>query len=135
MKPKILFILLAFLGFFISSCQKEDDPEVTSNNVIDTWKVNEQSPTFGIQNYNVDISQDPSSTSKLVIDNFFNFGMGHSITTTQNGQTITISNAVLDGYTFNGSGTISSNSNTIQWNYSVDDGNGSENVNATYTRM
>jgi len=135
MKRLLFFILVISMGYF-TSCQKDDTTKPNSTkSIIDTWKVVEQSQTFGTQNYNTDISKDTSSSSKIIIDNFFNFGLGHFIHATQSGQTLTISNAVLDGYIFNGTGNISSNYNTITWNFSFEDGNGPENATATYTRM
>ena len=134
MKRLLFLILIISTGYF-TSCQKDDPATPEATSIIDTWKVVEQSPSFGTQNYYVDISKDTTSTNKVVIDNFFNFGLGHSIKATQNGLTLTISNAVLDNHTFNGTGNISSNTNTITWNFTFDDGNGSENATATYTRM
>ena len=131
---RITFILLAAIFIILNSCQKEDDPNSQNTNIIGSWKVSENSTTYGQQYYYVDISSDTTASNKIIIDNFFGLGLGKSVPATQSGQTLTISNAIIPGYTFNGTGSISSNYNSISWNYNVDDGNGPENVTATYTR-
>lgn len=133
MKKFICLLFSLSLLTFIS-CQKDETTDPSSD-IYDTWNCNENSTTFGTQNYHVDISKDPSSSDKVVIDNFFNLGLGKSIKATLAGQTLTINNENLDGNTFNGTGTVSSNNNSITWQYTFDDGNGPENVNATYTRL
>ncbi len=131
---RIVFVLMAFTALYLNSCKKDDNTTPAAD-IYDTWNCNENSATFGTQNYHVDISKDNSSSDKVVIDNFFNLGLGKSIKATLSGQTLTINNANLDGNTFNGTGTIASNNNTISWQYTFDDGNGPENVTATYTRL
>ena len=132
---KIIFSLLVLTSIYISSCQKDEDPTVNPTSIDGTWKSVENSATYGAQNYYVDISTDSPNSNKKIIDNFFDLGLGKTVTATKSGQTLTISNAVQQGNTFNGSGTISSNNNSISWTYTVDDGNGPENVTATYTKM
>jgi len=131
---RLIFVLLAFTTLYLSSCQK-DDKTTPNADIYGTWTCSETCVTFGTQNYHVDISADNTSSNVVVIDNFFNLGLGKSIKVNISGQTLTINNANLDGNTFNGSGTISSNNNTITWHYTFDDGNGPENVTATYTRL
>lgn len=126
--------MLSMTVIYFTSCKK-DDTTTPSGDVIDTWKVVEQSPTFGTQNYHADISKDTAITNGLIIDNFFNLGLGHYVSAVQNGMNITITNQVLDGYTFNGTGNIASNYNSISWNFNVDDGNGPESATATFTRL
>lgn len=135
MKRLLFFSLVISIGYF-TSCQKDDPTTDTdSNSIIDTWNCSENSPTYGSTSYQVDISKDTTSSNKVIIDNFYQLGLGKEVKATQNGQSLTISNANIDGFIINGTGTISSNYNSISWNYTVDDGSGSENVTATYTRM
>ncbi len=134
MKNQITLILFVVIFAFLNSCKKDDNPKTSNTGIIGTWKVAENSTTFGPQNYIVDISKDTININKIIIDNFFGLGFGKSVPATQSGQTLTISNAIIPGYTFNGTGSIASNNNSISWNYNVDDGNGPENVTATYTR-
>jgi hypothetical protein len=132
---KILFALLVLTTVYLISCQKDEDPEINTTSIEGSWKCVENSATYGTQNYYVDISTDAANSNKKIIDNFFGLGLGAIVMATQSGQTLTISNAVQLGHTFNGNGTISSNYNSISWTYTVDEGNGPENVTATYTKM
>jgi hypothetical protein len=135
MKRLLIFVFTISL-VYLNSCQKDDTTTTsTPGSIIDTWNCTENSPTYGTSTYQVDISKDTSSTNKVIIDDFYHLGLGKEVKATLNNQTLTISNAIIDGFIINGTGTIASNYNTITWNYSVDDGSGSENVTATYTRM
>lgn len=131
---RLTLILFVVVFSFLHSCRKDDDPQATNNSINGTWRVSENSTTFGQQNYIVEIINDTASANKIIIDNFFNLGINHQIIANISGSTININNAVLDGYTINGTGNIASNYNSISWNYNVDDGNGSEAVTSTYTR-
>jgi hypothetical protein len=138
---KLTYILAAtgILLFGIVSCTPEDEPTPDTGDsrdkLVGTWQCTENSPTFGTQNYYVDISKDTSSTDKIEIDNFFGLGLGKSIKGSLSGNLITISNATVMGYMFNGTGSVSSTWKSISWSYTVDDGNGPENVTATYTKL
>jgi hypothetical protein len=130
--------LLFFFGMIVIawSCQKDNDT-TDSTTLYGTWAVHEicTNTTYGTTNYHVEITKDNSSSTKVDIDNFFNLGLGKSIKATVSGKTLTITNAVLEGMTFNGTGTVSSNNATISWQYTFDEGNGNENVTATYTKQ
>ncbi|MBI5540442.1 MAG: hypothetical protein HY951_10320 [Bacteroidia bacterium] len=132
---KIIFALLVLTTAYLSSCQKDEDPTNNPSSIEGTWKCVENSATYGAQNYYVDISKDTTSSNKIIIDNFFGLGLGKTVPASQSGQSLTISNAVQQGTIFNGTGTIASNNNSISWTYTVDEGNGPENVTATYTKM
>jgi len=134
---RILLLLLTGTVIYISSCTKEDNNSTGDpcDKFIDTWHCKETIELDPPTHYDVDISKDPSSSSKVFLDGFFGLGLGKGIYATASGQTLTISNEVLEGYTFNGTGTISSNNNSISWSFTVDDTNGPQNVTATYTRF
>ncbi len=130
-------IIILTTIFFFSNCNP-DDPEPDTGDIrdklVDTWKCTENSSTYGTQNYYVEISKD-SLAGYIIIDNFFNLGLGKSVKAYVNGQNITINNQTTSGHLFNGNGTISSNFRSISWQYVFDEGNGQENATATYTKM
>jgi hypothetical protein len=132
-----LTAFLILLLTFITSCNP-DEPTPNTIDIRDkiatSWKCTENSATYGTQHYIVEIIKD-TLPAVIIIDNFFNLGLGKSIKATVNGQSITINNQMLQGHLFNGNGTISSNYNSISWSYTFDEGNGPENVTATYTKM
>lgn len=130
--------VILFISFIqLVSCKPDDTTPDTGDirdKIVSSWKCQENSATYGTQNYYVDITKD-SVAGKIFIDNFFNLGLGKSVTATVNGQIITINNQMVEGNLFNGTGTISSNYNSISWSYTFDEGNGAESVSAVYTKM
>ncbi|NSW45535.1 MAG: hypothetical protein HPY79_06965 [Bacteroidales bacterium] len=132
------FKFIVFITLIAFVACKPDDPTPDTGDIRDklvsSWKCQENSATYGSQNYYVEITKDTVS-GLIIIDNFFNLGLGKSIKANVSGQTITINNQMLDGNLFNGSGTVSSNFNSISWSYTFDEGNGPENVSAVYTKM
>ena len=103
------------------------------------WSCDETSEFFKstAEIFTVYISPDPDDSTKVLIDNFYELGYDVSAVASVSGRNLYInSQTVGDGYTIIGSGTISSNYNEINWNYSVEDGSGEvDNVTATYTRL
>lgn len=133
-----IFIFFIFLLFITVVACNPNDPTPDTGDVRDklvsSWKCQENSATYGTQYYYVDIIKD-TVAGRIIIDNFFNLGLGKSIKANVSGQTITINNQMVEGNLFNGSGTISSNYNSISWSYTFDEGNGAESVSAVYTKM
>jgi len=130
------FIVFIILVTFVA-CDPDDPTPDTGDirdKLVSSWKCQENSATYGLQNYYVEIFKDTVS-GVIIIDNFFNLGLGKSIKANVSGQNITINNQMLDGNLFNGSGTVSSNYNSISWSYTFDEGNGPEAVSAVYTKM
>lgn len=138
MKLKFKFIIMSIILVQLFSCAPDDDTNPTSNDIRDkiatTWKCQENSTSFGQQNYYVEIIKD-TLANKIYIDNFFNLGLGKKVHATVSGQNIIINNQTIDGYLFNGNGVIAGNYNSINWTYTFDEGNGPEQVTALYTKM
>lgn len=136
---KLVFLSLFSVILWFSACTPEEEvtPDTgdSRDNITDAWQCQENSSTYGTQNYYVDISKDSASSSKIIIDNFFGLGTGKEVEASMSGLTLTISNYIIQGYTINGTGSISSNYKTINWQYTVDEGNGAESVTATYTKL
>jgi hypothetical protein len=137
MKRLFIFVQIISISFYYTSCQKDDSETTNSpSSIIDTWNCSENSSQLGPSSYQVDISKDTSSTNKVIIDNFYHLGIGKEVKATLSGQTLTVINESVDGYLFNGTGTIASNNNSISWSFTADDNSGSpDNVTATYSRM
>jgi len=130
-----LNVLLLILLFFYS-CSPDEEPTTDNRSKLEAaWKCDENSPSFGNQKYYVEIKIDPNSDNYVIIDNFFNLGYGKSIIAKFSEPNLIITNQSISGYIFNGKGTVSSNYNYINWKYTFDEGNGPEEVTATYTKM
>jgi len=105
------------------------------NNILGLWYCNETSSIYGTTNYNIAIINDTTECSNIVIQNFHNLGINKNVTALVSGQSINISSAFIDGLTITGTGSISSNNQTITLFYTVDDGTQIDNISATYTKQ
>ena len=115
-----------------------DDKDVREK-IEGQWSCDETSEIFKstAEKFSVYISPHPDDSTKVLIDNFYELGWDVSAVATVSNRNLYItSQTVGDGYTIIGSGTVSSDYNEINWNYSVEDGSGEvDNVTATYTRL
>jgi hypothetical protein len=133
---------LAFLLMvFTMSC--EDLLDDTSNadireKIEGQWKCDETSSYYKTtsQIYEVYIYPHPDDSTLVVIENFYGLIDVSVVATMSNRNLYINSQTVGDNFTIIGSGTISSNYNEIEWNYSVEDGSGTvDDVTATYTKL
>ena len=136
---RVKYLLFLFLLVFNISCELLDDIDPDSDDprdeIEDTWLCRENSSIYGISNYYVDISKSPDNNSEIIIDNFYNLGMGIDIYAILNKRTIEIPPQIIDGNSVSGNGNISSDYKTINFQYTVDDQGGEiDNISAIYTR-
>jgi len=122
------------------ACEPEPtNPEHIAAKLEGKWQCDEFSSGFKATDdfYNVDIEIYPTDSNKIVINNFYQLGNNVSITVNVIEMSLEIpSQTTGEGSTIYGSGVISSNYNKINWNYSVDIGDGLiDDVTATYTRI
>jgi hypothetical protein len=129
------FLATLILAAFVASCQKidtgSDDPR---DNLLGTWNCKETSQSFGVTNFTIEISKSTTDTTKILIDNFYQLGNSFSVYAKINGMNLTIPSQSVDGNQISGSGTISSNYNTINWTYNVLTGTTTDHVTAVYTK-
>lgn len=145
MKNIKLLIGLTLISMLIYSCE---DPLNTSTDsdiaeqLVGQWKCDESSTYYkssGFKGtdriYYVNIFQSGSDSTIVQIENFYELGSNVVARAEVSGSSIILKNETLDGgFSIRGSGTISSNLQTITWLYYVDDGSGEEDeVSSTYT--
>jgi hypothetical protein len=142
MKKNLLYFLflLPMAAMIVSCTPDDDDPDdVNTGDIRDqldgTWKSQENSATYGPQNYYVEIIKDTTTSTGVKIDNFFNMGVGKRLNATVSGSTITLSSSPFEGFVFSGNGNVASNNKTINWSYTFFDGNETEQVTGTYTKL
>ena len=103
------------------------------------WRCDETSEYYKstAEIFSVYIYPHPDDSSKVLIDNFYELGYDVSVVAALSNRSLYINSQTVEGgFTVIGSGTISSNYNVIEWNYSVDDGSGMvDNVTATFTKL
>jgi hypothetical protein len=136
-KLYLLAILVPLL--FIWSCETIDTltgGAATVAKLEGDWTCDEQSEIFKATSevYTVTLSADADNNSGVIIDNFY--GLNASAKANVSGMSLIIPNQNVEGgFSVSGSGTISSNFEKIDLNYTVDDGSGTvDHVTAVYTK-
>lgn len=141
MKARILFIISFLAGILIlNSCEEdpfdlfEDDPR---DGLTGEWVVDEDSEIFKKKDmnriYNVNIRKDPSDSTALLVNGFYE--LSGSVKMIMNDRNITIPVQTIDGFTVeDGSGTISFDFESITLYYYVSFTGDRDVVRADYTR-
>ena len=138
---KSIFPFSILLMAVTLSCEELENPgtEDIREKIEGQWKCDEISEYYKstASVFQVYIYPHPDDSTKVIIENFYGLGDDVSVVVTMSNRNLYInSQTVGDGFTVIGSGTISSNFNEINWNYSVDDGSDkTDNVTATYTKL
>lgn len=126
-----------------NSCELADDlgGNATISKITGDWDCAEDSEYFKKStkstqsNYSVYISPDPDNDNGILIDDFYNVGVG--VKAVVNGNTITIPGQTIEGgyVILSGTGLISGNYNEITWEYRINIGGSAiDDVTAIYTR-
>ncbi|MFN8254642.1 MAG: hypothetical protein U0W24_03075 [Bacteroidales bacterium] len=130
---KFLLALLLVIPLF-QACQADiTDLEDPRDAIAKTWRATDNSGSAGALGYDVTISKDLNETTQVLFNNFHGLGTVDKLKATLAGSTLTIPNQELDGtYTISGSGVIAGDLKTIEFEYSVDEGDGAYDVVANY---
>ncbi len=107
-------------------------PEAENPTLTGLWHVEENSQLYGVQHYDVHISQ--RDTATLLIDNFYNIGMDHAVSVTLEGKKIDIPSQEVQGYIFAGTGEVSSDMQSILFTFTANDRAVIDHVVAQYKR-
>jgi outer membrane biogenesis lipoprotein LolB len=105
-----------------------------------TWSCQETSQIYlkstkGTSIYQVTLSRDASNTNKYYIDNFYKLGNGIKVAVIKDGYSISLPKQSVDGFLFEGSGTVNESYDLINLTYTADDGGGQvDHVTADYSR-
>jgi hypothetical protein len=135
-KIKHLFSLLILSSVLLVGCQPEEEDPTPSDDrdkFIGTWSCAETSSQNGSSTFEVHINKSTTSTSQVVIENFYNYGFNKSATASISGSSLTIASQSFSGTTIQGSGT-SNSSTKISMNYTVNDGSDTDTVSAVLTK-
>ena len=137
MTKSIKLIGFLVLSFLILSCTEGTDdinPQDDRDVFLGTWNVNE---TCNRIPYQVTITKDPTNSSQVIINNFWLIGPEEkALYAIVAGSNIVIpqQNIYNDEKTIvKGSGNM--NKNTIEWEYTVNDGADLYNCTATYEKI
>lgn len=135
MKNRITKILLISIltVFAFSSCEEDalyetNDPR---DQIAATWLCQEDGgETFGQNDFEIDIAKDGDDESKIKIYNIFQLGDSKSVNATLDERTITIAQQSVSEWQISGTGDISSNYESIEFTYTVDNGELSGTISA-----
>lgn len=127
-----LTVLLAMSALFLSSCEKESEPD--RDKFLGAYSVVDNCPSFGVSNFDISISESAVSNTSVVISNFGGFGV--SVTGSVSGntlnipqQTVTFQGAALG---LSGTGSLSGLSLIISYSFSI--GGAGETCSMTCTK-
>jgi len=137
---KLFFLLAAFTGLLVSSCEPVDD-ETTSDDLRDpyigVWQFSELKSSDG-QAYVVSITKDPGNSAQVILENFGNPGSSEVDITglVFSNQIVISSQSMANGWVVEGSGKISNAAKTtMAWTYSITAGGDKVTYSATATRQ
>lgn len=138
MKTIIAYAYLLLVISVSIGCEDvmQDDPENETDRrdaITGTWQVSEYSETFKEQYFSVEIKKDDNSEADILMYNFFNLSPDLFVKATITESKLVIPEQEVDNNTFVGAGTISASDKDIEINYTVDFGNGPEEVSSLMT--
>ncbi|MFA6482437.1 MAG: hypothetical protein WCW62_07670, partial [Bacteroidales bacterium] len=91
--------------------------------------------TKGTSVYEVTFIRDAVNPESYRIDNIYKLGTGIKVSVIKNGYSITLPKQSVDGFVFEGAGTINETYDLINMTYTADDGGGQvDHVTAEYSR-
>jgi hypothetical protein len=128
--------LVMVLSLILAGCV----PDTGNPDLSGSWTCEETSQIYlkgakGTSVYQVTFGRDAVNQDQYRIDNFYKLGAGIKVIVLKNGYTLTIPKQSVDGFNFEGSGTINESYDLIEMAYTADDGGGViDHVTAAYSR-
>jgi len=124
---------ISILIFLLSACVQETDPNSDCSVFLGNWTCNEYQGDFAPQTYNLEIYA-IGTGEQVGLAGLYNQGPSFVVVAEVSGSSLFISTQTVDGITIAGSGTMTSNLDQINLNFSADDGSGNDQVKATLLR-
>ncbi|MDQ3190726.1 MAG: hypothetical protein M3Q58_03955 [Bacteroidota bacterium] len=123
-KPLRSIAVIISCLFFITSCAPEEDDVVfTPEEVVGTYSCAEKSEIYNQSNYEVKVTKSTSGSDQIVIENFYQLGMGTFVKVNIIGSDLVVPQQVVNDIKISGDGIIV-NENRMNLNYTADDGGG-----------
>lgn len=138
---KLLYFSIASAGLFLASCasDKKDDPQAPSPSTdardpyIAYWNVSENSATVGPSTHTVNIVKSTTNSNEVLLNNFS--GLSVSARASVSGNHLTIPYQQLGSIGFaSGSGTLSTNTSSINMTYTTIINANRDSLTAIYTK-
>jgi hypothetical protein len=140
MKFKYLLHCAVFFALLTASCDKiaTDDSANTVSRIVGQWKCDEHSSIFksALDFYTVYIKINPSDSTKVLIENFYQLGGDVQVGASISGLNLSIpQQTVSAGFKIQGQGTINSKYDEISLTYTVEsESSETDEVSAVYTK-
>jgi hypothetical protein len=132
---RISMLTVVAVSLFAVSCQPDEaEPADDRDKFVDVWHVVETSSQIGNTNYDVHINLSTTSTSQVLMENFYNVGFSFKAVAGVSGTSLTLANQTYNASQLQGSGSMSGN-NTINMSYTVNDGSSIDTCTAVFTRQ
>jgi hypothetical protein len=135
-RSRFFFLAIILLSGLLTSCQPDAQPTPADDRdvYVASWTCSEHSSQVGVSSFTVHINKSTTSTSQVLIENFYNLGFSYKAVTDISGTSMTIGQQTLNGNQLHGSGT-KSGTNTINLTYYVNNGSTIDTCTATLTRQ
>jgi hypothetical protein len=114
--------------------------ETGNPNLAGSWSCHETSQIFlkgskGTSIYQVTFERDAVDQDQYRIDNFYKLGNGIQVSVLKDGYSLILPKQSVDGFVFEGAGTMNETYDLINMTYTADDGGGVvDHVTAEYSR-
>lgn len=133
--PKRILLAVLPIAFVAFSCQPEEEGPVDDRDkFVDVWQCVEQSSQIGQTTYDVHINLSGTNSSQVLMENFYNVGFSFKAVANVSGSNLTLNQQTYNASQLQGSGAMSGN-NTINLNYTVNDGSAIDTCTAVLTRQ
>jgi hypothetical protein len=119
--PRIFALVLIIIAFSFNACEKSepDVPVSDREKFLGTYTAESDGPVSGPRNFNLVISASVSAPDQIKMVNFDDSN-GTTVFASVSGSSLSISSQTISNDTYQGTGSISGNTLTI--NFTVDDG-------------
>lgn len=140
MTPKSISVIKHMLAIIpiavlVIACQPEEaGPTDDRDKFVDVWNCVEQSSQIGQTQYDVHINLSTTNTAQVLLENFYNVGFSYKAIATVSGSNLTMANQTYNGSQLQGTGSMNGN-NSINLNYTVNDGSAIDTCTSTFTRQ
>ena len=123
------------LALFPVACQPDEaGPTDDRDKFVDVWHCVEQSSQIGQTQYDVHINLSSTSTTQVLMENFYNVGFSFKAVATVSGSNLTLASQTYNGSQLQGSGSMNGN-NSINMSYTVNDGSAIDTCTSVLTRQ
>lgn len=132
-KIRLAVFFLLIIG--LNACEKDSTTDPTVNDrdkYLGVWQGTSTGPN-GTRNFNMNFTASNSAQEQILMSNFDGAGTNTFIAANISGNSISIVRTLVNGEYIVGSGTYNSN-NTLDFSFTVDDGQSVENRSGTARR-